>query len=76
MNDLATAFRMPRGVGDEVEVQLAKEGRESGQAVGYLEDGTMVVVESARDEIGTEVSVVVRNVIKTTTGRMVFANLQ
>jgi uncharacterized protein YacL len=76
VNDLATAFRMPVGVGDEVGVQLVKEGRESGQAVGYLEDGTMVVVESARDEIGTEVSVVVRNVIKTTTGRMVFANLQ
>ncbi len=76
VNDLATAFRMPVGVGDEVGVQLVKEGRESGQAVGYLEDGTMVVVESAHDEIGTEVSVVVRNVIKTTTGRMVFANLQ
>ena len=76
VNDLATAFRLPVGIGDEVGVQLIKEGRESGQAVGYLEDGTMVVVESATEEIGSEVSVVVRNVIKTTTGRMVFANLQ
>jgi uncharacterized protein YacL len=76
VNDLATAFRLPVGIGDEVGVELVKQGRESGQAVGYLDDGTMVVVESATEEIGSQVSVVVRNVIKTTTGRMVFANLQ
>jgi uncharacterized protein YacL len=67
---------LPVGIGDEVGVELVKQGRESGQAVGYLDDGTMVVVESATEEIGSQVSVVVRNVIKTTTGRMVFANLQ
>jgi uncharacterized protein YacL len=76
LNDLATAFRLPVSVGDEVEVRLVKEGREADQAVGYLEDGTMVVVEAARGSIGSDVPVVVRNVIKTTTGRMVFANLQ
>jgi len=76
LNDLAAAFRLPVGIGDRVEVRLVKEGREAGQAVGYLEDGTMVVVESARERIGGDVPVVVRNVIKTATGRMVFANLQ
>ncbi|HEY7659578.1 MAG TPA: PIN domain-containing protein [Actinomycetota bacterium] len=76
LNDLAVAFRLPVGVGDEIDVQLVKDGRETGQAVGYLQDGTMVVVESAREQIGSEVPVVVRNVIKTATGRMVFANLQ
>jgi uncharacterized protein YacL len=76
LNDLAAAFRLPVGVGDAVEVRLVKEGREAGQAVGYLEDGTMVVVESGRERIGADVPVVVRNVIKTATGRMVFANLQ
>ena len=76
LNDLAAAFRLPVSVGDEVEVRLIKEGREAGQAVGYLDDGTMVVVESGRERIGSDVPVVVRNVIKTVTGRMVFANLQ
>jgi uncharacterized protein YacL len=52
-----------------------KEGREHAQAVGYLEDGTMVVVEKADDHIGTQVDVKVKNVILTTTGRMVFALL-
>jgi uncharacterized protein YacL len=55
---------------------LVKQGREHGQAVGYMEDGTMVVVENATDCIGSEVPVVARNVITTVTGRMVFANLQ
>jgi uncharacterized protein YacL len=76
LNDLATAFRLPVEIGDEVELHLVKQGREAGQAVGYLDDGTMVVVESARDRVGTDVSVVVRNVISTATGRMVFANLR
>jgi uncharacterized protein YacL len=76
LNDLAVAFRLPVAPGDEVRIELVKEGRERGQAVGYLEDGTMVVVESARDRLGQQVDIVVRNVIKTTTGRMVFANLQ
>jgi uncharacterized protein YacL len=75
LNRLAVAFRLQFGPGDELPVQLVKEGREHGQAVGYLDDGTMVVVESAREQVGTEVSVVVRNIIQTATGRMVFASL-
>jgi uncharacterized protein YacL len=75
LNALAEAFRVPVAPGDLLPIELVKPGREHGQAVGYLDDGTMVVVESARDEIGSEVEVLVRNVIKTTTGRMVFANL-
>jgi uncharacterized protein YacL len=76
MNHLAAAFRVPVGPGDELTVELVKQGREHGQAVGYMEDGTMVVVENATDRIGSEVPVVARNVITTVTGRMVFANLQ
>ncbi|MGZ5354299.1 MAG: PIN domain nuclease [Actinomycetota bacterium] len=76
LNDLAEAFRLPVVPGDLLLVELVKDGREYGQAVGYLEDGTMVVVEAARESIGSEVGVLVRNVIKTATGRMVFANLQ
>jgi uncharacterized protein YacL len=76
LNDLAVAFRTPVVPGDTLSLELVKDGREHGQAVGYLDDGTMVVVESAHERIGAEVAVVVRNVIKTTTGRMIFANLQ
>jgi uncharacterized protein YacL len=76
LNDLAAAFQLPVGPGDELTVQLVKEGREHGQAIGYLDDGTMVVVERANDRIGSAVPVVARNVIQTATGRMVFASLQ
>ena len=76
LNDLAAEFRLPVGIGDEIDVHLVKPGRESGQAVGYLDDGTMVVVEAAGERIGSDTPIVVRNVIKTATGRMVFANLQ
>jgi uncharacterized protein YacL len=75
LNDLAAAFRLPVAPGDEITVELVKNGREHGQAVGYLEDGTMVVVEAATDRIGSAVAVTVRNVIQTATGRMVFASL-
>lgn len=76
LNRLAAAFRTPVGVGDELVVELVKDGREHGQAVGYLEDGTMVVVERAGEHIGAEVPIQVRNVIQTATGRMVFAVLR
>ncbi len=75
INALASAFRTPFGPGDEVSVQLIKEGREHRQGIGYLDDGTMVVVEDGRDHIGEAVSVRVTNVIQTSTGRMVFAAL-
>jgi uncharacterized protein YacL len=75
INALASKFRVPYAAGDEISVRLVKEGREHGQGVGYLDDGTMVVVEKATEQIGTQVDVRVTNVIQTTTGRMVFAAL-
>jgi uncharacterized protein YacL len=73
LHALAVALRPPVGAGDEVRVLLIKPGRESGQAVGYLDDGTMVVVERSRDAIGGEVAVSVTSVLTTANGRMVFA---
>jgi uncharacterized protein YacL len=52
---------------------LVKPGEEAGQAVGYLEDGTMVVVEGSRDQIGRTVPVSVTSTLQTTAGRLVFA---
>jgi uncharacterized protein YacL len=75
INALASKFRVPYTAGDEISVRLVKDGREHGQGVGYLDDGTMVVVERADQHIGTTVEVKVTNVIQTTTGRMVFAAL-
>lgn len=75
LHALALALRPPVSAGDEVSVLLAKPGREAGQAVGYLDDGTMVVVEDARVRIGTTASVRVTSVLVTANGRMVFAEL-
>jgi uncharacterized protein YacL len=76
INALAKTFRMPYAAGDEIVVRLVKDGREHGQGVGYLDDGTMVVVEDAAELIGGQVEARVRNVLQTTTGRMIFANLE
>ena len=76
INALATKFRIPYSAGDELIVRLVKEGREHGQAVGYLDDGTMVVVEEASSMIGSQIEARVRNVIQTTTGRMIFASIE
>jgi uncharacterized protein YacL len=76
VNALASRFRTPVSAGDETQVRLVREGRDHGQAVGYLDDGTMVVVEDATSSIGSQVVVRVRNVIQTTTGRMIFATLE
>ena len=73
LHALALALRPPVGAGDEVGVLLLKPGKETGQAVGYLDDGTMVVVERARDSIGRELPVQVTSVLTTANGRMVFA---
>ena len=73
INELAASLRPPVLPGEEVTVALTQEGREHGQAVGHLEDGTMVVVERADRHIGKELLVRVTNVLQTQTGRMVFA---
>jgi len=72
MHQLALALRPPVVAGDEVSVLLLKPGKEGGQAVGYLDDGTMVVVEHARESIGQEAHVHVTSVLTTANGRMVF----
>jgi uncharacterized protein YacL len=72
MHALTLAMRPPVVAGDEVSVLLLKPGKEAGQAVGYLDDGTMVVVESARGSVGQEAHVHVTSVLTTANGRMVF----
>jgi uncharacterized protein YacL len=73
MHRLALALRPPVVVGDRVTVALTRAGKEAGQAVGYLDDGTMVVVEQGRARLGHDVPVVVTSVLTTANGRMVFS---
>jgi uncharacterized protein YacL len=73
LNQLATALRPAMVAGERVEVDVVKEGREPDQGVGYLDDGTMLVVEGGRSHLGQRVEVVVRSVIQTASGRMIFA---
>jgi uncharacterized protein YacL len=76
LNDLARALRPVVVVGDEIELNLVKEGREQHQAVGYLGDGTMIVVNHARSHLGKTASVVVSSALQTTAGRLIFAELK
>ncbi len=73
LHGLALALRPLVVVGDEVDLHLLKAGKEVGQAVGYLEDGTMVVAEHSRERIGQDVTLVVTSVVTTANGRLVFA---
>jgi uncharacterized protein YacL len=72
---LADALRLQVLPGDRVRLRVVREGREAGQGVGYLEDGTMVVVEGAAHVVGQEVEVAVTNAVQTQAGRLVFARL-
>jgi uncharacterized protein YacL len=74
LHALTLAVRPPVQAGDDVDVLLIKTGKEPGQAVGYLDDGTMVVVDRAKARIGAEVRVRVTSVLTTSNGRMVFAH--
>ena len=74
MNDLAKAVRPVVLPGEEITVRVIQEGKEAAQAVGYLEDGTMVVVENGARHIGSELSVTVMRVLQTVGGRMIFGH--
>jgi uncharacterized protein YacL len=73
LNALGEALRLPLAPGEELRVTVTKEGREANQGVGYLDDGSMVVVEDGRTLIGAAARVVVTSVLQTSGGRMVFA---
>ena len=76
LNDLAAALKPAVLAGEERETTISKEGKEPGQGVGYMEDGTMIVVEGGRRHVGETVHVVVTTVIQTSAGRMIFSRLK
>jgi uncharacterized protein YacL len=74
--DLSRALRPALVSGEELDLQLVKEGREPHQAVGYLPDGTMIVVNHARAHVGKTRTVVVGSALQTAAGRLIFAELK
>jgi uncharacterized protein YacL len=76
LNDLANAMKPVFLPGEHIEVRVVKAGEEAGQGVGYLEDGTMVVIESGRDRLNQIVSVAITSVLQTSAGRMVFGKVE
>lgn len=75
INELALALQKDTAVGDGLRVDLVKEGKDSGQAIGYLKDGSMVVVADASALIGNTVDCSVDSILPTSGGRMIFARL-
>ncbi len=75
LNDLAKALRPVVLPGESMAVKIVKPGEAANQGVGYLEDGTMVVVEGARAQLGQDVQLVVTSAIQTSAGRMIFGRL-
>lgn len=73
INELANAVKPVVLPGEEMSVQVIKDGKESGQGVAYLDDGTMIVVDGGRKFIGEMIDVIVTSVLQTAAGRMIFA---
>ena len=76
INELANTLKPIVLPGEEMNIFLVKEGKEHGQAVAYLDDGTMIVVEDSHKQIGKTVTVTVTSVLQTSAGRMIFAKLK
>lgn len=73
INDLANAVKPVVLPGEELMVQVIKDGKEQKQGIAYLDDGTMIVVEEGRDYIGKKIEVLITSVLQTSAGRMIFA---
>jgi uncharacterized protein YacL len=76
LNDIANSLKPVCLPGEALNVRIVKPGEEMGQGVGYLDDGTMIVVEGGRDHINKEVKISVTSVLQTSAGRMIFGKYQ
>lgn len=76
INDLANAVKPMLMAGEELTARIVREGKEPGQGVAYLDDGTMIVVENGRRYVGETACVIVTSVLQTSAGRMIFSKLK
>jgi len=75
INDLANAVKAVVLPGEEISIQIVREGKTPGQGVGYLEDGTMVVIEDGKNHISSQVNIAITSVLQTSSGRIVFGRI-
>ena len=76
VNELADAMRPAVVQGMELRVHISREGKEAGQGIAYLDDGTMIVVENGKNSVGGDTDILVTSVLQTSAGRMIFARLK
>jgi len=76
INELVSALKPVVLPGEEMHVKVIREGKEPGQGVAYLDDGTMVVIEHGKKKVGSEVTVVATSVLQTPAGKMIFTELK
>lgn len=76
INELANGVKPVVIPGEEMHLQIIKDGKELGQGVAYLDDGTMIVIEGGRKHVGEQVEVIVTSVLQTAAGRMIFARIK
>ena len=76
INDLCNAIRPVLLPGEDLQLMVLKEGKEQGQGVGYLQDGTMVIIEGGKRRIGEMVDLTVTSSLQTSAGRMIFAKIR
>jgi uncharacterized protein YacL len=76
INELANAVKPVVLPGEEMHVTIVKDGKEQGQGVAYLDDGTMIVVEGGKSEMNKPTDVIVTSVLQTAAGRMIFAKIK
>jgi len=74
INELANAIKPVLLPGEDILIKVMQDGKELGQGVGYLDDGTMIVVENGRQYMNTTIEVTVTRVLQTVAGRMIFAH--
>src|SRR5256885_2268031 len=74
INELANAIKPVLLPGEDIHIKIMQDGKELGQGVGYLDDGTMIVVENGRQYMSTTIEVTVTRVLQTVAGRMIFAH--
>lgn len=76
VNDIAQALKLSLVPGEELTIKIAHEGKERAQGVGYLADGTMVIVDDAKDKVGIDLTIVVTKIHQTPAGQLFFARLK
>jgi uncharacterized protein YacL len=76
LNEIANSLKPVFLPGELIKIRVVKQGEGAGQGVGYLDDGTMIVIEDGRDHIGEEVDITVTSMLQTSAGRMVFGKYE